>query len=248
MPPQPKTGAAGKPAAKRAAKGPSKRPAKADTRARLLAATIETLREDGIIGCSARSIARRAAANQALIWYYFDGIEHLIVEAVSDLVTDQRNRYAPRLDEVQSLSELVAVARDLHRDDQRNGSMGVLVQALAGIAHTPELSRRFGERMAPWIELIERTVVRVMADSPAAPLVPPREIAVAINAMFLGSELFAAIDPHLVDNDRLFDTLSGIAATGDLLMRSPLLASLNASTLSRATTDADTRRRGPSSR
>jgi AcrR family transcriptional regulator len=208
-----------KPAAKSGARkaGPRTAAPKGDTRQLILAATIATLNEDGIVGCSARAIARRADVNQALIFYYYSSVEQTIIEAVGGLVADQHTRYAARLDEATSLVEVVGVATALHDDDALRGSMGVLVQAIAGVAHKPALSKQLGARLAPWFELIERTIVRVMGDSPAATLVSSADLSVAINALFLGSELFATIDPDLVDNTRLYASLRDMAVLADML-------------------------------
>ena len=45
-----------------------------DTRAVLIAAAIDTLREAGFAGASARRIAKRAGCNQALIFYHFGSV------------------------------------------------------------------------------------------------------------------------------------------------------------------------------
>ncbi len=48
-----------------------------DTRERLLAGTISALRDKGIAGISARSIAAAAGVNQALVFYHFGTVEEL---------------------------------------------------------------------------------------------------------------------------------------------------------------------------
>lgn len=208
-----------RPAASKTARAkPRKAAPKTDTRQRILAATLVTLREDGIVGCSARAIARRAEVNQALLFYYYGGVEQTIIEAVGGLVTEQRERYRPQLESAVTLTDLVNVATELHHDDSRQGSMAVLVQAIAGVAHSAELSKQLGARLAPWFELIERTVVRILGDTPAAALVPAAEVSMAINSLFLGNELVATIDPELIDNERFYTALKGMAATADLMV------------------------------
>ena len=50
-----------------------------DTRAVLIAAAIDTLRESGFAAASARRIAAKAGCNQALIFYHFGSVPDLLV-------------------------------------------------------------------------------------------------------------------------------------------------------------------------
>jgi AcrR family transcriptional regulator len=52
------------------------------TRAALIAGAIQTLREAGFAGASARQIARRAGCNQALIFYHFGSVPDLLIAAL----------------------------------------------------------------------------------------------------------------------------------------------------------------------
>ena len=49
------------------------------TRARILDAALQALRDEGIAGISARNIARHGGFNQALIFYHFRSVEGLLV-------------------------------------------------------------------------------------------------------------------------------------------------------------------------
>ena len=60
-----------------------------ETKARILAATLETLTEEGIVGTSARAIARTGDFNQALIFYHFGSVDDAIVAAVGQM-SDRR--------------------------------------------------------------------------------------------------------------------------------------------------------------
>src|SRR5687768_14537425 len=91
--------------------------AAADTRARIVEAALASLHEEGILGASARSIARRGGFNQALIFYHFGGVNELLLAAVDELSARRCERYEARLASVSSLRELVVVAGELHAED-----------------------------------------------------------------------------------------------------------------------------------
>jgi AcrR family transcriptional regulator len=50
----------------------------ADTKTRLRAAAIDTVRDLGIAGVSARTVASRAECNQASIYYHFGSLHGLL--------------------------------------------------------------------------------------------------------------------------------------------------------------------------
>ena len=52
-----------------------------DTRARIVAATLTTLKERGFAGTSTRAIARAGGFGQPLIFYYFDSLDELLIVA-----------------------------------------------------------------------------------------------------------------------------------------------------------------------
>jgi len=51
------------------------------TRRRLLDATMQTIREQGMAKLSARTIAATGSVNQALVFYHFGTVDGLVAEA-----------------------------------------------------------------------------------------------------------------------------------------------------------------------
>ena len=102
-------------------------------------AAIDTLDAEGIVGTSARAIARRGAFNQALIFYHFGSVDGLLIEAAKAEGTKRALRYTESLAKVSSTRELIAVAHQIHRHEQSSGSVNVLAQLLAGANTSPEL-------------------------------------------------------------------------------------------------------------
>ena len=190
-----------------------------DTRARILEAALETIREVGIAGVSARSIARIGGFNQALIFYHFGSVEGLLV-AASEAESRRRSElYADRLAGVSSFPELVSVARALHEEERRQGSIVVLSQMLAGTVTSPELRDGLKAGFQPWMDLVEEAVERVLAATPIAGLVPSADLAFAISSLFLGAQLLIGLEPDDRREQELFKSLDLMAGMVDMLVK-----------------------------
>jgi len=71
----------------------------------------------------------------------------------------------------------------------------VLSQMVAGAHGRPELGRRLAASFAPWIDLVEEAVRRLVGGTPFASTLPSREVATALTGMFVGVELLSQLDP-----------------------------------------------------
>ena len=80
------------------------RPSSAETRQRIIDATITTLNNEGMMGTSARSIARAGDFNQALIYYHFESLEGLFFHVIQDVNERRLTHFGPRLEEVETLA------------------------------------------------------------------------------------------------------------------------------------------------
>lgn len=198
-----------------------------DTRERLMAAAIETLREEGITGATARAIAARANANQALIFYHFNSVTNLLLQAFLRTSDEQIARYRAAAEDVDSLHDLVAIARRLHDEDLESGAVTAVTQLMAA-AHEPELSRQILERFDEWIRIVEEALRRATENSPLGQAVPVREAAYAISAMFLGIEIITRLDPERSEAPQLFDMMANTASLVEAL--APILGPLAGTT------------------
>jgi AcrR family transcriptional regulator len=183
--------------------------AKANTRDRIVRAAVETLREQGIVGTSARAIAQRGGFNQALIFYHFGSITNLLLEAFRETSETQVAKYRSAAEGVKSLHDLVEIARRLHADDLATGAVTAVTQLMAA-ASTPEEGRAILERFDEWIRLVEEALDRALPGSLAA-VVPRREAAYAVAAMFLGIELMSRLDPERSEAEAVFDMMANLA-------------------------------------
>jgi AcrR family transcriptional regulator len=206
MPPTPRRSATG-----------GTRPAEV-TRAKMVDAALAVLHEDGILGASARAIARRGGFNQALIFYHFSSVHELLLAAVDQLSARRCERYERRLAQVSTLRELVVVAGELHAEDLEDGHITVLSQMLAAAATNPDLRQPMADRFQPWIDIVERAVVRVLDGTPYAGLLPVADLALAITGEFIGIELLLNLsDDEALAGPRVFRTFEMLATVLEAL-------------------------------
>lgn len=166
-----------------------------DTRQKLIEATAEVLRTDGIAGLSARSVAARADVNQALVFYHFGTMPELIQAATRAAVDENVIFYREQFAQIGSLRELLEVGRELHDRERETGNVAVMAQLLAGASQDLLLAEAGRYAMARWGEQIEAVVRRLMEGSPLAELVDPAGLASMISAVFIGLELYDGVDP-----------------------------------------------------
>ena len=185
-----------------------------DTRAALVAAAIDTLRESGFAGASARRIAARAGCNQALIFYHFGSVPDLLMAALEDISARRMAAYRELLAHTATLGELAASARRVFEQDLDAGHVTVLVEMISAAQSVPGLGDRIAACLAPWREFAETAVRDVLATSPLAPLLPAGEVAHAVVAGILGLEMLATLDGDRSAALALFDRARTV---GDLL-------------------------------
>jgi AcrR family transcriptional regulator len=182
----------------------------------LVDAALETLTSDGYAGATSRVIAARAGVNQALVHYYFGSVENLLVAALEQASRERLGRYAAAVGPVRSLDELIPVMAELWEQDKASGHVRAVSQMVAGAVNRPELAERIVALMAPWLDLAEVTVGKVLP-----PLAPPRETAFAIVTFYLGVNLMTNLDRTTERVDEFFRTARGLAP-----LVTPLLALL----------------------
>ncbi|WP_052850111.1 TetR/AcrR family transcriptional regulator [Streptomyces avicenniae] len=184
----------------------------ADTRQRLIDGAIETIRRHGITGTSARTIAATAQVNQALVFYHFGSVHELLKAACLAATRARVERFTDGLDGVASLGELLALGRRLHTEERELGNVTVLAQMLAGAQADPQLAEATSAALDLWIEPVERTITRLMADSPLSGYVEVAGLARAVSAGFIGLELFDGVDPSGAD-----DALNALGRLAELV-------------------------------
>jgi AcrR family transcriptional regulator len=181
------------------------------TREALVEAAIATLRTEGFGGASARTIARTAGCNQALVFYHFGSVCNLLLAALDRTSERRMARYTEALAGTDGLEDLLEVAGAVFREDLDSGHAAVLAQMIAGCASTPGLGAEVAARVAPWIEFSERATARALGDTSLAGLLPTKDIAYAIVALYLGIEFLADLDGERGPAESLFASAQGLS-------------------------------------
>ncbi len=166
-----------------------------DTRQRLLDGAVQTLRDKGIAGTSARSIASTTGVNQGLIFYHFGSVDELIIAACQAATAVRIALYRDRFAEVGSLRELLVAGRELHEAERAAGNVAMLAQVLAGAQQNKGLAEAAKQALELWITEIETVLDRLMRDSLISVAVDRPGLARGVAAAFIGIELYDGVDP-----------------------------------------------------
>lgn len=176
-----------------------------------MTAALETVRTSGITGTSARAIAATGGFNQALIFYHFGSVTNLLTEAARTSSARRVEAYRALTNDVSSLTSLVDVAKRLHEEAEADGSVSVLTQLMAGAASDPEMGDAILEGFEGWILLVEDALREAMDGQPLAGVLPTREVAYSIAALFLGIELMTRLNPAKSEAAAVFESLHDLA-------------------------------------
>lgn len=179
----------------------------ATTKDRLVEAAIETLKEEGFAGASARAIAATAGVNQALVFYHFGTVNKLLLAALDATSARRMDRYRDAVANAAGPAELIAEARAIYREDLKAGHLTVLGAVIAGAATVPELGPALVERIQPWIAFAAEHLGAVLKGSPVAALVASDDAAFAVVALYLGMELLTSLDGDQRRAESLFAAL-----------------------------------------
>jgi AcrR family transcriptional regulator len=175
------------------------------TKLKIAEAALQTLKERGYAGASAREIAAAGELNQALIFYHFGGVQQALLAGL-DLVSARRMRvYRPEFERAKTIAELTALARKIHTEDLENGYVTVLGEMVAGGVSDAWLGGEVVARLEPWIEMVAEKLRELLAGSPFEALLPAREIAFAIVALYLGADMLSQLGGENARAESLLD-------------------------------------------
>ena len=160
--------------------------AKASTKDRLLDATLRTVVEHGIAKVSARTVAAEAGVNQGLVFYHFGSVDDMLAAACERGARERVERHRAALEEVTSLSDLVALGRRIH--------VALLGQLLAGAPSHPGLADPVAAGLGLWMTEVERVLARLLERTPLDGVVDVAGLARAVSVLFVGLELYEGVD------------------------------------------------------
>lgn len=175
------------------------------TKLTIAEAALRTLQERGFAGASAREIANAGSFNQALIFYHFGSVQNALLAAL-DLVSTRRMRtYQAAFEQAQTLSELATLARRIYAEDLENGYVTVLGEMVAGGVSDAELGGEVTSRLQPWIDLVEGKLQELFSGSPFESMVPARDVAFAVVALYLGVDMLGHLEGDHTRAESLLD-------------------------------------------
>jgi AcrR family transcriptional regulator len=186
-----------------------------DTKQRLLDGTLDALRDHGVTGASARTIAAAAGVNQALVFYHYGSVDELVGAACRQATERRVAHYSDRFAAVTTLRELLQVGRDLHAAELAQGNVSVLAQTLAAAQSNERLAEPIRATFQLWTAEIEAVLRRVLAGSPIAEVADVPGLAQAISSAFVGLELFEGIDPD--GGRRAMDAIDQLAVLVEVM-------------------------------
>jgi AcrR family transcriptional regulator len=191
------------------------------TKARIAEAALETLKARGFAGATAREIARTGGFNQALVFYHFGSVHNVLLAAL-ELVSNRRmHAYQPAFENARTVSELARLARDIYTEDLENGYVTVLGEMVSGGVSDPRLGREVVARLEPWLGMVERKIRALLIGSVFESMVPPRDLAFAIIALYLGIDMLSHLDGDRTRAESLLDLGVGYAPVVEALLSSP---------------------------
>ncbi len=182
-----------------------------DRRAQMIEAAIESLKDVGYAGTSIREIARRGGFNSALISYYFGGLHQLLLAALDHSSEIRMRRYSEAVEKAKDLEELLAVARQIYREDVEGGHITIFTEMVAASLAHRELGPELVARAEPWLDFVERAIRKGLGDNPLLQLIPPREIAYSVLCFYLGVNVMTQLEPESKRVDGLFDLANRFA-------------------------------------
>ncbi|BBH67700.1 TetR family transcriptional regulator [Actinoplanes sp. OR16] len=180
-----------------------------DTKQRLIDGALAAMRDHGVAGASARTIAAAAGVNQALVFYHYGSVDELLGAACRQATEQRVTAYADRFAAVGSLRELLQVGRDLHASELAQGNVSVLAQLLAAAQTGDRLAAPTADAFALWTAAIESVLTRLLAASPVTEVADIPGLSRAVAAAFVGIELYEGIDR--AGAGRAFEALDQLA-------------------------------------
>jgi AcrR family transcriptional regulator len=164
------------------------------TKLQIAQAALDTLKQKGFAGASAREIASMGSFNQALIFYHFGSVQNAMLAAL-DLVSARRmTAYGQAFEQALTLPELASLARRIYAEDLENGYVTVLGEMVAGGVSDVELGSEVVARLQPWIDLVADKLREVLAGSLLESMIPAGDLAFAIVALYLGVDMLSHLE------------------------------------------------------
>lgn len=188
-----------------------------DTKEKLLRAAFESLRDRGYAATSSRGIGELAGVNPALVFYYFESVDDLLVEALTVSSTARLASYRAASEGAATLTELVSLLGAHYAEDVDSGHVRVVAELVGASVSRPELGSRVTALMEPWLDLAELTITRALEHNPLREAMPAAELALAVVTFYLGANLLTDLMPERAQLTPLLERGQELATLVDAL-------------------------------
>jgi AcrR family transcriptional regulator len=158
------------------------------TRAQLLSAATEVLRERGFAATSMRAVADRAGAQLSLVHYHFGSKRGLLVAVLDELTADLLERQQAMFTDDRPFDEQWLAACDYLREDVNSGYVRILWELWAAGLADEELAERWRATQRRWRQLIEARLERWQDEAQVELPMSPRALTTLIANLFEGAE------------------------------------------------------------
>ena len=186
----------------------------------LIQSAIDVIKEKGIEGATARSIADKAGLNQSLIFYYFGSVNGLVIESVRDMSAKRRAIYTEVLAKSTTLPDAATKVFNVFKEDRKACSFVVLSQFVVSASNNEEIAKSLEEIYNPWLDLIEHELKRLLNNGNLPNEITYKDAAMSLMALFMGIQFMAGIDTYEKQVEDLIEKVPNLA---NLLALLPML-------------------------
>lgn len=158
------------------------------TRALLVAAATEVLREHGYAGTSMRAVAERAGVQLSLVHYHFGSKRALMVTVMEELTAGLLERQQAMWTDGRSFAEQWRTACEYLRRDIDSGYVRILWELWAAGLADEELAASWRATQSSWRTLIVARIERWQEETGVRPPMSPRALAALMANVFEGAE------------------------------------------------------------
>jgi AcrR family transcriptional regulator len=187
------------------------------TRAQLLTAAADVLREQGYAATSMRAVADRAGARLSLLHYHFGSKRGLLTAVLDDLTERLLERQRALFADERPFAEQWRTACDYLREDIRSGYVRILWELWAAGLADPELAERWRATQRGWRELLEARLERWRDEGDIDLPMRPRALAALIGNLFEGAEteMLAGVPENEAPHLEALDACAALIAGAD---------------------------------
>jgi AcrR family transcriptional regulator len=182
------------------------------TRAQILNAARDVLREDGYAGATTRAVAERADVRVSLVHYHFGGKGPLLAALLEEENAHLLARQRALFDGDEPLAEKWRTACDYLRQDLRSGYVRILWELWAAGLADEELARRWRDAMSGWRDLLTKVVAEWATEAGVELPMSPRALATLVANAFQGAEveLLAGVTEDEAPHFEAFEVVAGL--------------------------------------